>query len=100
MRSVLSQPVTVTSSVRVFDVVVSDCSAAIHVCYSRGTVRAPELGPDHLWALVVLTHLNLDLGWACGCKGARMQENIAIAGFGIIVGRGSSLAYLQSKNVN
>ena len=51
--------------------------------YSRGTVRAPELGPDHrhLWALAVLTHLNLDLGWACGVQGG-MQENVAIENLG------------------
>ena len=39
VRSLLSQPVTVTSSVRVLDAVVGDCSAAIHVCLRRLSPR-------------------------------------------------------------
>ena len=58
-------------------------------------MRAPELGPDHLWALVAGSLDPLEsrsrLGlWVQG----GMQENIAIAGFERFIGRGSSLSFL------
>ena len=60
-------------------------------CAGAGVGPRPPLGTGSLDPLESRSRLGL---WVQG----GMQENIAIAGFGIIVGRGSSLAYLLIRS--